>query len=197
MTTHDRGAHASLTRKQRRFVEEYLIDLNATQAAIRAGYSPRTAHSAGPRLLENVEVARGIRVGINARSARVLVEADRVLRELGRIAFSDVRTLFDKKGALRNIAELSADEAASLAAVEVAEIFEGRGDDRRLIGYTRRLRLWDKRAALELAMRHLGLLKERVEHAGEMKITRTIVHVTRHDAPREPAELTDAELCTH
>jgi phage terminase small subunit len=171
----------ALTAKQRGFVEEYLVDLNATRAAIRAGYSRRTAHSAGPRLLENVGVAEAIRVGMDARARRVLVEADRVLRELGRIALSDIRTLFDENGALRNIAELSDDEAAALAAVEVSEIFEGRGEDRRLIGYVRKVRFWDKRAALELAMRHLGLLKERVEHSGEMKITRTIVHVQRAD----------------
>jgi hypothetical protein len=86
-----------------------------------------------------------------------------------------------RKGALRNIAELSDDEAAALAAVEVSEIFEGRGEDRRLIGYMRKVRFWDKRAALELAMHHLGLLKERTEHSGEMKIARTIVHVTRSE----------------
>lgn len=173
----------ALTPKQRRFVEEYLIDLNATQAAIRAGYSPKTAHSAGPRLLENVDVARAIDAGIDARSARVLVEADRVLKELGRIAFLDPRGFFNEKGALKQPHELTEEQAAALASIETAEVFDGRGSERVLVGYARKLKFWDKIGALELAMRHLGLLKERVEHSGEMKITREIVHVTRSEVP--------------
>jgi phage terminase small subunit len=179
---------SALTPKQRQFVEEYLVDLNATQAAIRAGYSRKTARSIAEENLTKPDIAEAIRIAMEARAERTRVAADRVLVELGRIAFSNIRTLFDEKGALRNIAELSEDEAAALAAVEVSEIFGGRGEDRRLIGCMRKVRLWDKCAALELAMRHLGLLKERVEHAGEMKITRTIVHVHRGDAPG-PEEL--------
>jgi phage terminase small subunit len=197
MTTPKQSASASLTPKQRRFVDEYLVDLNGTQAAIRAGYSRKTARSIAEENLTKPDIARAVTLAQTARAERTELAADRVLRELARIAFSDIRRLFDERGVLRNIAELSDDETAALAAVEVTELYEGRGEERRLIGYTRKLRFWDKRAALELAMRHLGLLKERVEHAGEMKITRTIVHVTRHDAPREAAGLTDVELCTH
>jgi phage terminase small subunit len=183
VTTQKEDAGASLTSKQRRFVEEYLVDLNATQAAIRAGYSRKTARSIAEENLTKPDIAQAVAEAQAARAERTQMAADRALRELARIAFSDIRSLFDKKGALRNIAELSEDEAAALAAVEVSEIFEGRGEDRRLIGYMRKVRFWDKRAALELAMRHLGLLKERVEHAGEMKITREIVHVTRSEVP--------------
>lgn len=183
MTTrkHQKAPSAALTAKQRRFVGEYLIDLSATKAAIRAGYSAKTAHSAGPRLLEHVGVAKAIDEAMAQRAERTRITADRVLRELARIAFSDIRALFDEKGALRNVADLSDDEAAALAAVEVSEIFEGRGEDREHVGYLKKVKLWDKKGALELAMRHLGLLKERVEHSGEMKITREIVHVHRSD----------------
>ena len=66
--------------------------------------------------------------------------------------------------------------------MDVSELFEGRGEDREHIGYMKKIKLWDKLAALRLAMLHLGLLKERFEHTGEMKITREIVHIYRTDA---------------
>jgi len=178
-----RDASASLTPKQRRFVDEYLVDLNATQAAIRAGYSARTARSIAEENLTKPDIAEAIAAAQAARAERTQVTADRVLRELARIAFSDIRTLFDSKGGLRKVADLSDDEAAAFAAVDASEIFEGRGEDREHVGYLKKVKLWDKLAALRLAMLHLGLLKEKVEHKGEMKITRTIVHVHRHDMP--------------
>lgn len=80
-----------LTPKQARFVEEYLVDLNATQAAIRAGYSARTAHSQGQRLLKHVEVAASVAAGQQDRSGRTEITADRVLQELAKIGFADIR----------------------------------------------------------------------------------------------------------
>jgi phage terminase small subunit len=137
MTQKHEATVGVLTPKQRRFVDEYLVDLNATQAAIRAGYSARraassrTAHVIGPENLGKPEIAAAVREAIDARAARTLVEADRVLHELSRVAFSDIRTLFDEQGALRNVADLSDDEAAAVAAVGVVEQFEGRGEGRR------------------------------------------------------------------
>jgi phage terminase small subunit len=180
-----------LTPKQQRFVDEYLVDLNATQAAIRAGYSRKTAHSCGPRMLENADVARAVAEAQAARAERVHIKADDVLRELARIAFSDIRAFFNEDGSLKRPHELGADEAAALASLESFEEFAGKGDDRELVGYTRRVKLWDKKGALELAMRHLGLMKERVEHSGEMKITREIVHVTRPEGVPSPDDLAD------
>ena len=75
-----------MTPRQRRFVEEFLIDLNATQAAIRAGYSVRTAEQQGPRLLGNVEIAEAVQAAQQARSDRVRITQDDVLRGLHREA---------------------------------------------------------------------------------------------------------------
>lgn len=80
-----------LTPKQARFVEEYLVDLNATQAAIRAGYSARTAEQQGSRLLRNVQVAASVAAGQQDRSGRTEITADRVLQELAKIGFADIR----------------------------------------------------------------------------------------------------------
>ncbi|MEO1108274.1 MAG: terminase small subunit [Pseudomonadota bacterium] len=81
----------SLTAKQARFVEEYLIDLNATQAAIRAGYSEKTADTQGSRLLQNVKVQKAIAQAQAKRSKRTEISQDRVLEELAKVGFSDIR----------------------------------------------------------------------------------------------------------
>jgi hypothetical protein len=79
---------AQLTARQLRFVEEYLADLNATQAAIRAGYSPKTADVQGPRLLGNVRVCEAIDVGLARLADRNGIKADRVIRALAEVAFA-------------------------------------------------------------------------------------------------------------
>ena len=78
-----------LTGKQKRFVEEYLCDLNATQAAIRAGYSAKTANEQAPRLLVNVSISAAIQAEMNKRSVRTEITADRVLREVSHMALYD------------------------------------------------------------------------------------------------------------
>ncbi|MDV2934166.1 terminase small subunit, partial [Enterococcus faecalis] len=76
--------------KQEQFAKEYLIDLNATQAAIRAGYYSKTAYSQGQRLLKNVEIQTRISELMNERSRRTEITADRVIQEIAKIAFSDI-----------------------------------------------------------------------------------------------------------
>lgn len=88
----------SLTPKQQTFVDEYLVDLNATQAAIRAGYSKKTARSQGERMLTNVDVAAAIQKGFQERSERTQITAEKVLLELAVIAFADLQQLADMGG---------------------------------------------------------------------------------------------------
>lgn len=78
-----------LTEKQKRFCEEYLIDFNATQAALRAGYSPKTAYSIGDENLRKPEIQSEIQTLIQKRSERTGISADTVITELAKIAFSD------------------------------------------------------------------------------------------------------------
>ena len=77
-----------LTPKQQRFVGEYLIDLNATKAAIRAGYSKKTAKQQGARLLTNVDIQTVIQRAMDERSLRTGIKADRMIAELARIGFA-------------------------------------------------------------------------------------------------------------
>src|SRR5919197_2742959 len=96
-----KATRSELTPKQARFCAEYLIDLNATQAAIRAGYSPRTANEQGARLLAHVSIAAAISQAKQAQAERTGITADRVLQEIARLAFVDIRKLFDAEGRLK------------------------------------------------------------------------------------------------
>jgi phage terminase small subunit len=152
--------------KQQRFVDEYLIDLNATQAAIRAGYSAKTAGSQAFDLLKKPEIQGAISARQQERQKRTEVTQDRVLQEVARLAFLDIRKVLTDGGNLKPISELDDDTAAAIAGLEIMEEHQGSGADRVFIGYTKKLKLSDKKGALELLMRHLGMLKDRTEISG-------------------------------
>lgn len=158
-----------LTPKQEAFVREYLIDLNATQAAIRAGYSKRTASSIGEENLRKPEIREAVQAAKDERSTRTEITADRVLQELARIAFFDLRRLYRADGSLKLMSELDDEAAAVLQAVDVSETSTG-GEEVPLTITTRKAKVPDKVAALALAMRHLGMLKDKVEHSGEIGV---------------------------
>jgi phage terminase small subunit len=152
---------AGLSPKQERFVSEYLIDLNATQAAIRAGYAAGSASVAGARLLANVRVKAEIERRAQAISRRLEITQERVLRELAAIAMSDPRRLYHADGRLKPPSEWDDETAAAISAVEVEELYAGRGEDRVAIGHVRKVKRFDKVRALELLGRHLRLFEER------------------------------------
>lgn len=145
---------AKLSAKQERFCEEYLIDLNATQAAIRSGYSVNSAGSIGSENLEKPEIRARIDAALAERSKRTGINADRVLRELGRIAFVNAVDVIDMQDAtVKGAAER--DDTAAIASVKVKVIPGEDGD-----GVEREIRLADKLKALELCGKHLGMFKD-------------------------------------
>lgn len=149
-----------LTPKQQRFVAEYLIDLNATQAAIRAGYSQRTARSVASENLTKPDISQEIARQQAQRSDRVEVTQDWVVRELQRIAASDPRKLYDKHGQLKPITELDDDSAASLAGVEIESMATEEGETPIRV---RKVKRWEKTKALELLGRHLGMWNDKLQ----------------------------------
>ncbi|WP_271017628.1 terminase small subunit [Pseudomonas aeruginosa] len=146
----------ALTKKQRLFVDEYLIDLNATQAAIRAGYSTRRATEIGYQLLQRSEVAQAIQAAMAERSKRTEVEADYVIRRLREIDEMDVLDILEDDGSFRSIRDWPRAWRQFLSGIEIAELFEGRGDDRRIAGVLRKVKWPDKLRNLELLSRHVG-----------------------------------------
>jgi phage terminase small subunit len=156
------------TDRQRRFVEEYLVDLNATQAAIRAGYAPTTANNNAYLIFKSPAVRAAVEAAIAARAARVRITQDRVIEELAALAFSDIGAFLTwlpggdvaldwaelPAGATRLIAEIVQDEYADRSPGG------DRGEDKRRIKRTR-FKLHPKLPALEALAKHLGLFIDR------------------------------------
>jgi phage terminase small subunit len=164
----------ALTPKQQRFVDEYLIDLNAAAAYKRAGYAARgnSAEASAARLLRNAQVRSFLTERMKARERRTEITQDRVLQELARIAFFDIRKLYNADGTLKRPDQLDDDAAAVLAGVDVTEQTTHEMVDGELKAtpvFTKKAKVFDKTAALTLAMRHLGMLKDKIEHSGEIK----------------------------
>lgn len=148
------------------FVENFIASGNATQAALQAGFSPRTAGQQGSRLLKLVEVQQEISARRTARIKKFELSTDRVLRELSRIVFLDPRQFFNRDGTMKAITELDEDCAAGIASLVITEIKDEKGV---ITGCTRKIRFWDKNAALQKAMTKLGLFTERRDpHLGPL-----------------------------
>lgn len=142
---------------QENFCREYILDLNATQAAIRAGYAARSATVTASRLLTKANIQERIQQ-LRAKTVRKLeITHERIAQEYARLAFSDIRNLYNENGALKPITELDDDTAAALGSVEVEELFEGRGGERIQIGHVNKVKMWDKRAALDSLAKFMGL----------------------------------------
>lgn len=161
----------NLTAKQQRFTEEYMVDLNATQAAQRAGYSARTAADIGRQLLRKAPVAERIQAAMAERSVRTRVTQDRVLQEVARLAFLDIRKAFNANGTMKPLHEMDDDTAAALAGLDAIELSE----DGASVGSIKKLKLADKKGALELLMRHMGMFNDKLKIAGEAENPLTLL----------------------
>jgi len=134
-----------MTPKQGRFVEEYLVDLNATQAAIRAGYKAKNADVVGPELLGKTWVADAIKAGQQRLQKKLDITQERVLQEMARLAFFDVRKLFKEDGSLKRPHELDSNTAAAVASLDLDE---------------RKIKVFGKPEVLRDLGKHLGLFEK-------------------------------------
>lgn len=147
--------------KHERFCLEYVKDLNATQAYIRAGYSKNGADGSAIRLLGNARVRERVAELQAKITSGLEITAERVLRETARLAFSDPRKFFHDDGRLKAITELDDDTAASLSSFEVVAKAVPGGEG--VTEDVRKFRVWDKPSALGLLGKHLSLFTERLE----------------------------------
>lgn len=145
-----------LTEKQQRFVDEYLIDLNATQAAIRAGYSAKTADVQGSRMLANVKVQQAISEAMAERSKRTGVNQDRVVLELAKIAFVKMTDIVDSCGRIKDTAT---DD--DLSCIESMKYKSSESDTGSSI--EREVKISPKLKALELLGKHLGMWNDKLD----------------------------------
>lgn len=164
-----------LTDRQRRFKDEYLVEGNATKAAIKAGFSPRTAAAQGSRLLKNVKVAAEIAKGRQAQVEKTEITGERVLEELAGIGFANMLDYlsFDKDGdPYVDLSKLTRKQATAIAEVTVEDFKEGRGENARDVRRVR-FKLHDKRAALVDLGKRFGLWEKRADDPpAESKVQR-------------------------
>lgn len=144
---------AELTDKQKRFCEEYLVDLNATQAAIRAGYSEDTARSIGSENLTKPDIQEYIQERQKQLQNRLEITQEKVLQELAKIAFVDIREVFGPDNQLHDMRQLDDNTSAAVSTVKTNEIMS----DGMVIGHSREVKFHSKINALDLLGKHLGL----------------------------------------
>jgi phage terminase small subunit len=155
-----------LTPRQTLFVSEILIDGNAAQAAIRAGYAPKAAKEQGYDLLTRPHIAEAVAAKRAKRLQRNEVTADRVLQELARIAFFDVRKALNPDGSMKPLDQLDDDTAAPIAGLDLAEL---RDEDGSPIGVLKKIKIAEKLRALEMLGRHLGMFNDKLKISGDVE----------------------------
>lgn len=148
-----------LTPRQARFVSEYLKDLNATQAAIRAGYAKRGSRVTGCRLLANPNIKKAVEEGQREALRRNQLTADRLLEELRRIATVDLSQAFDERGRLKPLRDMPEDVRRAIVGMDTVHAPGGDGE----VLEVRKIKVADKVRAIELGMRHFGMLNDKLE----------------------------------
>jgi phage terminase small subunit len=143
-----------LTPKQKRFVDEYLIDLNATQAAIRAGYSKKNAGKIGPELLGKTRISEAIRSSMQKREQRTEVTQDMVVKQLAKIAFLDIKDVVEW-----NDQSIRIKPSESVDGTVLAEVSETMTES----GWTKKVKMSDRMRALDMLGRHLGMFKDKLD----------------------------------
>jgi phage terminase small subunit len=176
--------------RYRIFVSAYLGNgMNATQAAIAAGYSEATAYSQGSRLLKRPEIAAMIAAGSRQAVEKLDYSAERTLEEIARIAFFDVRAIMNADGSVKPITQLDDNAAAAIAGMDVTEITIGKGDDA-VAGVVKKLKFAPKAVALDMLMRYHSQYRDKLEVGGSVTL---ISHIPRPDhAAREALRFANA-----
>lgn len=170
-----------LTDQQEQFCREYLMPdpksgkpFNGTQAAIRAGYAPKAARQQASRLLSNVNVQAYLSVLQAPSIKKFEVTQERIMEEVARVAFSnlfDFVTVDDNGYAYINLSDITREQAAALAQIEVIELPPHGEEEREVLKV--KIKMWDKLNALEKLMKRHGLLKEQIEVSGKVELTST------------------------
>ena len=149
-----------LTAKQEKFCTEYLIDLNATQAAVRAGYSEKTAAVIGAENLTKPNIKEFIQIKQKELQETTGITQKRVLDEYAKIAFSDIRKMFDENNRLIDIQDIPDEIAACLSSVEIDQLFGQTIEGKVQIGETKKVKVWNNINALDSLARHLGIFEK-------------------------------------
>lgn len=139
--------------------------------------NPDTAAAAASRLLRNVKVEEYINSRLEEMSKKLEVSAERVLKEYARLAFFNPKSLFNDDGSPKSVNELDDDTAAAIAGLDVLEEYEGYGENRVFVGYTKKYKLADKKGTLDSLARHLGLFNDSLELKDKTEGTKKLTSI--------------------
>jgi phage terminase small subunit len=177
--------YEGLTEKEALFALEYLKDLNKTQAYMRAypDASHNTAMSNSSKIFSKPRVQKAIQDQMDARAQRTLVTADRVIHELAKLGFSDIRNIFTESGALKKPELMDENTAAAISSIEVVTRPSGEYDEdgNPIVENVHKIRMYDKRGTLELLGKHLVLFTDRTEHSGDITVNSGVLVVPKGD----------------
>lgn len=155
----DKEEKKKRTPKQKRFIDEYVIDFNGTAAAIRAGYSPTSAKVIANELLTKPDIYAEVQAKIEAMTNKADITKERILLEMRRLALFDVRSLYDENGHPLPVHLLSDDAAAAINGLDVVSI----GNSDVGVGQVMKYKIPDKNKALESLAKILGYLDRTTE----------------------------------
>lgn len=160
-----------LTEKEEAFCQSYLIDFNGARAARAAGYSVDSAKEIAHENLTKLHIQARIFELRQQTGKAFNITRERIAQELARIAFSDVRNVFDENGALKPPGEWPDDIVCAIAGIETDDLYEGAGKDRIKIGLTRKVKIWEKTKAIEALNRMMGYNEpDKFHHSGNISL---------------------------
>jgi len=151
------------TDKEKLFVHEYRIDNCGKDAAVRAGYSAKTAVKIAAELLQKPHIRGWLDEHIAKKCEKLDVTVERIVQELALVGFQNIAGAFNADNSLKSIADMPEDIQRVISGIDIDELFEGRGEDREHIGYTKKLRAWNKLDALKLLGQHLKMFTDKIE----------------------------------
>lgn len=189
----------ALTGKQEMFCREYLIDLNATQAAIRAGYSEKTANRTASENLSKPDIQARVAELTLERNERNKIDADYVLKRLVEIDQMDVLDIMTDSMSLKPVSDWPASWRRYISGFDLAEMFEGRGEDRDMVGVLKKIKWPDKVKNLELLGKHVRVMafKEQATHEHTGKNGGPIEHavLSREEYKQARQEMLEDDDC--
>lgn len=173
----------ALTPKQSRFVDEYLVDLNATQAAVRAGYSAKTANEQGARLLAKVSIQAAVQSRMKHREQRTQVDADYVIKRLQEIDQMDVFDILNDDMSLKPIGQWPRTWRLSISGIDLSElVMGGESEQDRTVRLLKKIKWPDKVKNLELLGRHFGIFNDKLDVSGQVSVVDRILQARKRAA---------------
>lgn len=163
------------------FCKIYARTLHVSDAALGAGYSKKSAKSIGSKLLTYPVIQERVRQLLVAQDRRDVATKEMVLYELIKLATSDIGEAFNDDGSLKNVKEMPEFVRKAIQAIEIEELWDGRGADRKQIGLTKRIKFWDKTKSLELLGKHLKMFTDKLEVEGQVKLEDLIIASNKYE----------------